>query len=432
MSTFNTAPRVSADQGLAGDLRRFTTPVVTPEQDGRHFIEVARELGEKFARTASERDSAGVLPVEQLEDVRRLGLSAIRLPREYGGPQLSYRDTVDVLINLAKGDPSVAQVQFPHITSIERIRLSGTEAQRRLYLDAVRHGAVISGATTERGSKIRTEFTTAITWKDGKRLLNGTKYYSTGGLMADIIRVTARDEQGHSVSVILPRDRKGIEQLDDWRSMGQRGTASGTTRFVDVAIHDDEIIPFDEAERTRRNYQAGGTQLLHSTIEVGIALAVLDDASTFAREKARVLPESGVGSGAEDPYVLHTIGEIAARAHNARAILRQAAEAVDAAHDLWHAGWVPGKTPWETVERVLVEASIGVAEAKILCNQAALRSAELLYEVGGASSTASELNFDRHWRNARTHSTHDATAYKHRIVGDYHVNGKLPPITMYY
>lgn len=413
-------------------LGRYQNPVVSSEQTGAELIEAARRVGEQIGISASERDREGRLPHAELEAVRQAGLGAVRLPREYGGPHLSYTDTVKVLIHLAKGDPSVAQVLLPHLTTIERIRLMATEPQRQRYLTAIRHGSLVSGATTERGGKFRTDMASRLALVDGKLRLNGTKFYSTGGLMADILRVTARDDEGRSVSILFPKDRKGVRQIDDWRSMGQRGTASGTTEFHDVEVSADEVMPFDAKEGSTRNYQASGTQLLHSTIEVGIALAVLDDTVRFVRDKARVLPESGVDRAGDDPYVLHTVGDIAARTHTARAALLWAAAAVDAAHDAWHGQWLTRAQPWEKIEPLLIEASIAVAQAKIVCNEAALRSAELLYEVGGASATLAENNFDRHWRNARTHTTHDATPYKYKVVGNYYANNTPPPITMYY
>ena len=34
---------------------------------------------------------------------------------------------------------------------------------------------------------------------------------------------------------------------------------------------------------------------------------------------------------------------------------------------------------------------------------------------------------DRHWRNARTLASHNPRIYKHRIIGDFAVNGTPPP-----
>jgi hypothetical protein len=51
------------------------------------------------------------------------------------------------------------------------------------------------------------------------------------------------------------------------------------------------------------------------------------------------------------------------------------------------------------------------------------RAAERLFDIEGALATARSLNLDRHWRNVRTASTHNALAYKAHAAGNYVVNG---------
>ena len=50
-----------------------------------------------------------------------------------------------------------------------------------------------------------------------------------------------------------------------------------------------------------------------------------------------------------------------------------------------------------------------------------------LIELGGSSATLAKHNFDRYWRNARTHTVHDPVRWKYRAVGDYWLNGINPP-----
>jgi hypothetical protein len=53
----------------------------------------------------------------------------------------------------------------------------------------------------------------------------------------------------------------------------------------------------------------------------------------------------------------------------------------------------------------------------------AIRGGSVLCDVGGASATKKVTNFDRHWRNARTLSSHNPTTFKARSVGQYEING---------
>jgi alkylation response protein AidB-like acyl-CoA dehydrogenase len=80
----------------------------------------------------------------------------------------------------------------------------------------------------------------------------------------------------------------------------------------------------------------------------------------------------------------------------------------------------------------LAQVAVVVAEAQLVAERLALAAAEKLFDTGGASATARSLNFDRHWRNVRTVSTHNPLAYKAYVAGDYAVNGTYPPANGYF
>jgi alkylation response protein AidB-like acyl-CoA dehydrogenase len=71
--------------------------------------------------------------------------------------------------------------------------------------------------------------------------------------------------------------------------------------------------------------------------------------------------------------------------------------------------------------------SLLAAEAKVIIDEIAPRAATLLFDVGGSSAIKQSEDLDRHWRNIRTLSSHNPTAYKARAVGDYLVNDESLP-----
>jgi alkylation response protein AidB-like acyl-CoA dehydrogenase len=77
----------------------------------------------------------------------------------------------------------------------------------------------------------------------------------------------------------------------------------------------------------------------------------------------------------------------------------------------------------------LVAAAVTVAEAQFIAVESALKSAELLFDVGGGSATSHEHNFDRHWRNARTIANHNPRYWKAGVIGGYRLVGEEPPTT---
>jgi alkylation response protein AidB-like acyl-CoA dehydrogenase len=72
-------------------------------------------------------------------------------------------------------------------------------------------------------------------------------------------------------------------------------------------------------------------------------------------------------------------------------------------------------------------AEIRTAQAQVVLSESVPRAATLLFNTLGASGTSRAKDLDRHWRNARTVASHNPVIYKARIVGDWSVNGTVPP-----
>jgi alkylation response protein AidB-like acyl-CoA dehydrogenase len=115
---------------------------------------------------------------------------------------------------------------------------------------------------------------------------------------------------------------------------------------------------------------------------------------------------------------------MAVLAYGAVALVERAATILDKAAPLLLSG--------NPATSELIDASVAVALAKTAATDAALRTGEMLFRVGGASASLRIHNLDRHWRNARTHTLHDPVAYKTRMIGDFYMNDRPPPITTKY
>lgn len=389
--------------------------------DGPGFVALSAEVGARLAGAASSRDLERQLPFREIREIAASGLLAARVPASHGGAEVSMVDFARIVINLAKGDPNVAQAASPAFPNIEKIRIYGSEAQKRKYFGLALQGRLLTGnAAAERGGKRIGDMTTRVTREGDHYRLNGRKYYTTGTLFAEYTLVTANFEDGLRAAVVVPTDREGVTITDDWDGFGQRTTASGTASFDNVYLSADEVMPITQYGR-RRTYEGGLAQLLHSALDTGIALAALEDGIRYGRTGARPLPEARVERAGDDPYVQHTIGEMVIFTHAAEALVERGARALDRAVAAFHAGQ-------GDADRLLGEASVAVAEAKYASTEASIRVSEMIFRLGGASSTSKRLNLDRHWRNARTHTTHDPVAYKAKAIGDFYLNDALPPI----
>lgn len=390
------------------------------------LLAATRELASVLALSAADRDALRKMPFNEFAEIRQRQLGALRVPCWAGGAGGSWRDVAHQYLELARGDASVAQAFLGHVVFVERLMLMGSEDQKQRFLPLAAQGYLFSGAAAERGGQFRGELQTRLTPQGDSFCLTGVKHYSTGALFGDWLKIRCLNIREEMVSVIVPANRPGIIRHDDWNGMGQRCTASGTTQLNGVRVESDEILIM-EPWRTQRHHGGAAAQIIHCAIDAGIACAALDDALVFARQHVRPVKESGVSHGHEDPYLLYTVGEMSAHCEAAKAALMQAADRLEdaAAARFSH-------RPSEQCETLAAVASLAVAEAKTVTTLASLKVSQWLFDIGGASATVRSRNLDRHWRNARTHTTHDPLAYKFRMLGDFYVNGTLPPLTFSY
>lgn len=189
----------------------------------------------------------------------------------------------------------------------------------------------------------------------------------------------------------------------------------GTTGLHAVAVSTQEIVehrPPTGARGAVSTFQ----QLFLAAVEAGIACNALTDAVWFTQKRSRPIKHSSASRSVDDPYIRRTVGEIAARAYAAEATVRAAAAALDRV--LQADGDDDGS---------LTDAAVEVAQAQFMAAELALKSAELIFDVGGGSATAREHNLDRHWRNARTVASRHPRDYKASVIGDYRLSGTEPP-----
>lgn len=392
------------------------------ERTGADLVASAAKLARTLAQGAIKRDLDRQLPYEEAAILRTMGLQTARIPRQYGGPEASFVEFAQMMMHLGEGDPNLAQMLQPHFVLMDWLVIDGSEAQRKRFFADVMGGHIITNALAERGGKTPGDFSTKLSRNGAGFRLNGVKFYSTGSMIADQLYVMARTEDdGHAIAIV-PKDRAGIEVIDDWDGMGQRTTGSGTTKLDNVEVSAEEVMPLP-LHGTKRSYLGAASQISHAAIDAGIALAALKDGIEYGRTKARPVADAGVDRATDDPYVQQAVGEMSVIAHSAEVMVLRAGAVLDEVM-AQHAD-----LGGQALEQAYARSSIAVAEAKAAANDASLQVSEMMFRVAGASATLRKYGLDRHWRNARTHTTHDPVAYKYRAIGQFMLNDTLPPIS---
>ncbi len=377
-------------------------------------IATAVRLAAEFAPGAAERDRDRRLPHAEIDRFSQSGLWAITVPRNYGGAGVSAATLAEVTAIISASDGSIGQIPQNHFFVLEALRLTGTAEQKAFWYDRILAGDRIGNALSEAGGKTVHDYQTTIRpTGDGKFLLSGRKFYSTGALFAHWIAALAKDEQDRVVFAFLRPDTPGVTLIDDWSGFGQRTTGSGTTIFENAVVEPFAVIPFYESFEQPTSMGPLG-QIIHAAIDIGIGRGALAETIAFVRSKSRPWIDSGQERAADDPYTIAAIGDLTLRQNAADALLARAGRAVDL-------------VAREPNEDTLARASVAVAEARAWGTEAALAAANKLHELAGTRSTLAEHGLDRYWRNVRVHSLHDPVRWKYAAIGNYYLNDIKPP-----
>ena len=390
-------------------------PVIASDEQA---ITAARDYAASIADGVIERDRSGTVPTQELAALDATGLLAITLPREHGGSDVSPTTLAEVVRTIAAVDPAIAQVPQGHFLFVDALAVWGSDAQQQRLFSDVLAGARLGNALAERGARHAQDLRTRLRFDVGAPRLDGRKYYCTGAITARWIGVTALDEQGQLVLAFVERNADGVHVDDDWNVMGQRATVSGTATFQDVAVDPELIIPYERAFQVPQQLGAR-SQLVHAAIQVGIAGGALRDAGTFVRDNARPFFEAAragwADSAGEDPHTILRYGRLATRVRAAEALLDSAAATLAEV------------TRHPASARDAARGSLAVARAKAFASEVAVEVAGDLFALSGASAADERHDLSRHWRNARTHASHDPVDWKYHHVGNFLINDVLPP-----
>jgi alkylation response protein AidB-like acyl-CoA dehydrogenase len=338
------------------------------------------------------------------------------------------REFFDTLIALAEADSNVAHILRTHFWFVEQQLTSPDPEARARGLALLSSGAIVGNGFSEQSKlPVGLYFETAFTPDpDGGYRLNGAKYYSTGTLYSDYTQIWASAPDGRIAGAVIPVDREGVTIEDDWDGFGQRLTGTGTTRLNNVRVAEEEYFDLGEPDGEQPpSYHGAFLQLYLQGVTAGVLASVRNDAVTWLKRRSRNFSHATPAhTPTEDRQVLQVVGEIAADAFAARAIVLIAAEKIQDAFDSIEDG-----AP--TVDAAAA-AQLAAAEAKVAVDRFSYATAAKLFDVGGASATQSLHNLDRHWRNARTISTHNPTFLKASAIGDHIVNGAAFPANAYF
>ncbi len=373
-----------------------------------------------FARIAEgtvARERERTLPHQPISWLKEAGFGTVRIPQEKGGWGASLPQLFQLLTELAEADSNLPQALRAHFAFVEDRLNQPDSAERDRWFGRFIDGELVGSGWTEIGTVKLGDVITRVTPNESGWTLSGEKFYSTGTLFADWIDVYARrnDNQGDVIALVNTH-QPGVMREDDWDGFGQRLTGSGTTRFANAHVEQEHVYDF----ATRFRYQTAFYQHVLLATLAGIGRAVARDGAQAVAARNRVYSHGNGGVARQDAQILQVIGQITSLAFAVEATVIRATHSLQSAY----VAYVSNDEAQIAAANVLAEAEAG--QAQVIASEWVTRAATELFNALGASDTRVSKALDRHWRNARTLSSHNPVVYKARDIGDWKVNGTAP------
>ncbi|MEX3937035.1 3-sulfinopropanoyl-CoA desulfinase [Paraburkholderia phymatum] len=258
----------------------------------------ARELAQTvFAPTAANTDLTEEYPWDNVTALRDAGFMGMTLPKRLGGRGLSYLDTVIVIEEMAKACATMGRVTVEaNMGAIGAIARYGTPEQLKLAAELVLSGDKPAICISEpNAGSAASEMTTRADRKGDDYILNGEKYWITGGGVSKLHLIFARVfddgvEQGVGAFICV-RDGNAPGGLVVGRrlyAMGVRGIPETHLEFRDLRVHKSMLVmPPGGLKRgfaalmTAYNAQRVGA----GTVALGIAQGAFEEGMAYLRSR---------------------------------------------------------------------------------------------------------------------------------------------------
>ncbi|MBY5789649.1 monooxygenase [Rhizobium leguminosarum bv. viciae] len=367
--------------GTVSQFHESLRPPAHRIESEEEAISTARDLAAAFRHQASERDINRILPFAELDALSVSGLTAITVPPDHEGLDVSNALLAEIVAIIAEGDASIGEALESHFSALETLRIQAAEDLKASLFARVLLGDRFAGAAFTDGTELTAE-------GPGYRLSGRTRQ-APGILFADWIAAAATAPPSRPVTLYLTRGEEGMQVVDDWDGFGQRTNGSATAIVGTLHVNADAIAP---APSSQHSTGISLGLLLKAGVSLGVARAAWSDLMTAI--------------GHRSPTVLPQIGERAIRIEATAAALERAGRKLDIAQV-------------NPVEAAMADAHFSASAAAILAGETALDTANALFELAGETSAGIGLNLDRHWRNARIHALSLARDRLVHTAGEY-------------
>jgi alkylation response protein AidB-like acyl-CoA dehydrogenase len=349
----------------------------------------ARGLGAYLKEKSAEIDEARQLPPEVVARVREAGMFRLAMPKDWGGPELSTIEQVEVIEELSKANASVGWCVMIGCDSGFVVGWLDDRVARKLFprLDMVTAGNFFP---TGRADRVEGGYKINGRWPFGSGITHADLAVSTSIIFENGAPVMNASGIQDSRRMVAPAS--AYEVVDNWYTTGMRGTGSNDFCAADLFIPEEHSWNTLEPAKRENTLWRGPTTFIAkaSGVPLGGARAMIDLVSETMQSKI----ETPGGRAYKD------LARIQSTIADAEMILGAARSYVFSAIE----------REWNRLEHHEVPTEKERADvwlSRVNVAQSARRVIRMLYDaVGGSAIYAKKSPFDLALRDAETWCQH--------------------------
>jgi alkylation response protein AidB-like acyl-CoA dehydrogenase len=357
----------------------------------KDWVTLARTLGSDFATRAADHDANDSFVAENYKALRDAKIFSAPVPAELGGGGASFAEHCEIIRAIARGCGSTALAYSMHSHLLQaliwRWRHNATPPAEPLLKRIAAEELILVSS----GGSDWLEGSGTLTKKDGSYVFNARKIFGSGSPSGDLLLTTGiYDDPQNGPTVLhfgVNMRGPGVKVLDNWRTMGMRGTGSNDIVIENVEIQDAGV----SVRRPKGKW--------HRFFDVisPIVWPIVTAAYLGVAESARDIAITQVQKKRDDPIVQQLVGEMDTELANARMAWEQLV-----------AGGAADREP-------SLASSDEIYKRKTIFSRAAVRAVYLAMEVTGGSSFFRSVGLERAFRDiqgVRFHPMHERRQYQ--------------------
>ena len=277
------------------------------------FLALAREIGPGFAARAAQHDEDDSFVADNFAILKEKGFFSAHIPEELGGGGATHAETAAVLRELGRhcGSTALAFSMHTHLVAAATWRWNNGDKGGEGLL---RRAAAESLILISSGGSDWLDSSGSVVKEDGGFRMNARKVFSSGSPAGDLLVTSAVfDDPADGPTVLhfpISLRAEGVSILDNWRTLGMRGTGSN-----DIVI-ENLFVPEAAIAGKRRKGAWGPLHLVAL-----VALPLIYSVYVGVAESARDIAMEHASKRRDSSEVRLNVGEMENQLCNARIAL---------------------------------------------------------------------------------------------------------------